>query len=235
MNRDYKKHKSWGMVGLSRVSFSGSRQLFGSDVTNHTGIQLRLRHAAKTRHLGRDWVLGDDLICEIMLSPNQFVDMIANMNVGDGVPCTITWTRQDGSIQFEPEESKLSVIEADRVKCDEEIMHKLKECIDQLNTLIVTHKMPKTVGTETLMRLRNVYAYLDSSESDFLRQQAKKEIESMVTEAKSQVSEFVNNKIFSVGLQSLINSAEITPQLLDKEVDSDEVARITTADNIEST
>lgn len=233
MNRAYKSHKSWGMIGVNRVSFSGEQQLFGSDVTNHTGFQLRIRHACKSRELGRDWTMGDDLICEIVLSPNQFVDMIANMNVGDGVPCTITWTRQDGSIEFEPEESKLSVIEADRLKCDQDIMDKLKDCITQLHGLVENNKMPKIVGSETVTRLRNIYKYLDSAGSDFLRSQAKKEIESMVTEAKSQVSEFVNNKIYSVGLQSLINGDGITPQLLEKESSSDETTRIATTNNIE--
>lgn len=233
MSKEFKTHKSWGMVGLSRVFFSGSQQLFGSDITNHTGIQLRVKHAAKSRELGRDWIMGDDLICEIMLSPNQFADMLANMNVGDGVPCTITWTRQDGSVEFQPEENKLSMIEADRVKSDEDIMNSLKDCINQLATLVNTNKMPKTVGKETLSRLHNVYKYLDSSGSDFLRSQAKKEIENMVTEAKSQVADFVNHKIYSVGLEHLINAKLITPQLLEKEDDINETARITATDNIE--
>ena len=233
MNKEYKSHKSWGMIGVHRVCFSGRQQLFGSDVTNHTGFQLRIRNASKSRDLGRDWIMGEELICEIMLSPNQFVDMIAHMNVGDGVPCTITWTREDGSIEFEPEESKLSVIEADRLKCDQGLLDNLKDCITQLHGLVENSKMPKIVGSETVNRLRNIYEYLESGGSDFLRSQAKKEIESMVTEAKSQVSEFVNNKIFSAGLESLMQSDKITPQLLEKESNDNETARIATTNNIE--
>ena len=39
----------------------------------------------------------------------------------------------------------------------------------------------------------------------------------MVVEAKTQISEYVDTKVYSVGLEHLINGKEITPQLLEAE------------------
>ena len=235
MKNEWKKHKSWGMVGLSRVFYSGSRELFGSDITNHTGIVLTLKHAQKQRELGRDWTLGDDMICRIVLSPNQFAEMVSNMNVGDGVPCTIEYLQGEGYIEFMPEDNKLVKIEVDRMEKDEEMMQRLKDSAKRLDKLIKDKKMPKTVGEEILQELCAVHTYLDASGSDFLRDQAKREIADMVVEAKTQVSDYVNHKIFSVGLEKLMSASDMTPELLDGKENGNETARITTADNFEGT
>lgn len=214
-DRNWKQHESWGMVGLSRVTFAGSRQLFGSDITNHTAILLRIKHAKKSRELGRDWTMGEDLICEIMLSPNQFADLICNMNVGDGVPCTITFTAQDGNIEYQPEDNKLVVIEAERMENDAQMMQQLSNSIMHIQELVSHKKMPKGEGQSIVRELKSLYKYISDGGSDFLRNQAKKEIANMVTEAKSQVSDFINNKIYSVGLETLIDASTVTPELLE--------------------
>lgn len=228
-------HKSWGMIGLARTFCSGPQQLFGSAVTNHTTVRLRIKHAHKKRDLGRDWTFGDDLICEVDMSPNQFADLICNMNVGDGVPCTIRYTQEDGNVEFKPETNKLETIYTDRVETDEKMIDRLYDTIRRLNNLVSTHKMPKGIGEEISRDLAALHKYLSGSGSDFLRKRAREEIESMVVEAKTQVSEYVNNKIYSVGLEKLVSMSEITPQLLEKEENSDETARITAADSFKVT
>lgn len=215
MNGKSESHKSWGMIGLARTFCSGPQQLFGSDVTNCSTVRLRIKHAYKKRDLGRDWTFGDDLICEVDMSPNQFAEMVCNMNVGDGVPCTIRYTQEDGNIEFMPETNKLEKIYTDRAEHDEKMMQSLNDTICQLNNLIVAGKMPKIAGQDILRHLKSLHEYLSASGSDFLRNQARREIEDMVVEAKTQVSEYVNNKIYSIGLENLVSASQITPQLLE--------------------
>ena len=71
MDSEAQRDKSWGVVGFYRIHGSG-RELFGSDVANHDTIRLAIKHAVKHRDLGRDWTMGDDLICEVELSALQF-------------------------------------------------------------------------------------------------------------------------------------------------------------------
>ena len=200
-------HASWGMVGLYHTQ-GGERQLFGSDVSNHNTVILRVKHAKKERSLGRDWTMGTDTICEVELSALQFAELLTNMNVGDGVPCTVRYTRTDGCIQYKPETSKIDVIYEER-----DASSSLHEVKTEIAELIANKKIAKSVGVELLQKLSGALSDLEGSNFEFYRKCATEEINKMVVEAKSQISEYVAAKIYSVGLETLMNGADITPKL----------------------
>ena len=206
------KHKSWGMVGLYRQSGSGT-QLFGSDVTNHNTICLKIKHAIKGREFGRDWTMGDDTICEVELSAVQYAELLTNMNVGDGVPCTIRYTNTDGHIEYKEEKSKIEIIRTERNEKVEKASTNLKEVANDLRNLINNKKIPKTVGSELLHKLSSALSELEGENFAFYKKQAMKEIDNIIVEAKSQISEHINNKIYSVGLETLMKSSEVTPKI----------------------
>ena len=206
------KHKSWGMVGFYH-NFGSGRELFGSDVTNHNTIKLTVKHAAKHRELGRDWTMGDDIICEVELSALQFAELLTNMNMGDGVPCTIKYTKEDGCVDYKSEKSKIEVIQEERNAEIEKASSNLQEVIGELTELISNKKIPKTVGSELLHKLKCATSNLEGNNYEFYKKQAFNEVAKMVVEAKSQISEHINHKIYSVGLEHLIKASEITPLL----------------------
>ena len=206
------KHKSWGMVGFYH-NFGSGRELFGSDVTNHNTIRLTVKHAIKHRELGRDWTMGDDIICEVELSALQFAELLTNMNMGDGVPCTIKYTREDGYVEYKSEKSKIEVIQEERNAEIEKASSNLQEVISELTELINNKKVPKSVGSELLHKLKCATSNLEGSNYEFYKKQAFNEVAKMVVEAKSQISEHINHKIYSVGLEHLINASEVTPLL----------------------
>lgn len=215
------KHKSWGMVGFYH-NFGSGRELFGSDVTNHNTIRLTVKHAIKHRELGRDWTMGDDIICEVELSALQFAELLTNMNMGDGVPCTIKYTREDGYVEYKSEKSKIEVIQEERSEEIDKASSNLQEVISELTELISNKKIPKTVGNELLHKLKCATSNLEGSNYEFYKKQAFNEVAKMVVEAKSQISEHINHKIYSVGLEHLINASEVTP-LLNGTPQNDEV------------
>ena len=215
------KHKSWGMVGFYH-NFGSGRELFGSDVTNHNTIRLTVKHAVKHRELGRDWTMGDDIICEVELSALQFAELLTNMNMGDGVPCTIKYTREDGYVDYKSEKSKIEVIQEERNAEIDKASSNLQEVISELTELISNKKIPKTVGSELLHKLKCATSNLEGSNYEFYKKQAFEEVSKMVVEAKSQISEHINHKICSVGLEHLINASEVTP-LLNGTPQNDEV------------
>lgn len=212
MNSNREKHKSWGMVGFYH-NFGSGRELFGSDVTNHNTIRLTVKHAVKHRELGRDWTMGDDIICEVELSALQFAELLTNMNMGDGVPCTIKYTREDGYVDYKSEKSKIEVIQEERSAEIDEASLNLQEVINELTELISNKKIPKTIGGELLHKLKVATSNLEGSNYEFYKKQAFNEVAQMVVEAKSQISEHINHKIYSVGLEHLINASEVAPML----------------------
>lgn len=212
MKGEREKHKSWGMVGFYH-NFGSGRELFGSDVTNHNTIRLTVKHAVKHRELGRDWTMGDDIICEVELSALQFAELLTNMNMGDGVPCTIKYTREDGCVEYKSEKSKIEVIQEERSAEIDKASSNLQEVISELTELMSNKKISKTVGSELLHKLKCVTSNLEGSNYEFYKKQAFNEVAKMVVEAKSQISEHINHKIYSVGLEHLINASEVTPLL----------------------
>lgn len=220
--REMKKHPSWGMIGFYHTQ-GGERQLFGSDVSNHNTIRLAIKHARKHRELGRDWTMGDDMICEVELSSLQFAELLTNMNVGDGVPCTIRYTNNDGYIKYQEEQSKIDVIYKERDDIVDKASSSLREVEGALRELIDNKKIPKTVGGELLHKLSTALSDLEGNNFEFYKRQATEEIDKMVVEAKSQISEYVAAKIYSVGLETLLNGADIAPKLNgDNKVENEE-------------
>lgn len=205
-------HPSWGMVGFYR-NHGTERQLFGSDVSNHGTVCLKVKHAKKERALGRDWTMGTDIICEVEMSSLQFAELLTNMNVGDGVPCTIRYTQKDGPVTYQEEKSKLAVLYAERDAVVDRASSNLKAARDEIAELVNTKKLSKSVGNELLHKISTALSDLEGDNFEFYKRQAHKEVDRLVVEAKSQISDYVNSKIYSVGLETLMKGADITPKL----------------------
>lgn len=212
MFENVETHPSWGMIGAYHTS-GGARQLFGSDVSNHNTIVIRVKHAQKHRELGRDWTMGTDTICEVELSALQFAEFLTNMNVGDGAPCTVRYTRNDGDIMYQPEKSRVDVILAERDSIVDRASSSLQEVHAELQELVKNKKISKSTGDKLLHKLYTAMSDLEGNNYEFYRKQAEREVSELVVEAKSQISEYVATKIYSVGLETLVNAAEVTPQL----------------------
>lgn len=100
-------HSSWGLLQISRISGSGSQSLFGSSIKHSNTIALRIYKAKKHRSLSRDWYINEGCpYIKIEMSPAQWAEAITSLNIGCGVPCTIT--QKDGQlIKFAEEITKI--------------------------------------------------------------------------------------------------------------------------------
>ena len=200
--KDYKKHKSWGMIGAYRCQ-GDSKSFFQSDVPCNNHICVRIKTAQLHRDLNRDWVMGDSLIVSVKLTPMQWAEMLTNMNCGDGVPCTLEFTEKDGLIDFEPEENRLDLL----LKETDEKVDKGKEYIkavqDKIINLANEKKISKKVAEELLFELKNANSCLGGNSIDFIKKQAKEHIENMTVQAKANIGAYIDHKIYSTGLQEL--------------------------------
>lgn len=213
MNREYKTHDSWGMVGIYH-QHHGGRELFGSDVINHNTICLKIKTAQCSRELGKDWVMGDKTLIEICLSANQFADLLTNANMGDGVPCTIEYAAGKGMIEYKPQKPKLEIIEEERDKLAEKTVSDLESGIVMIKELIANKKLSKSAGEELLSKVGGAYSSLVGGSKEFFKKQAKQEVNDMVTEAKRQVQSYVDNKIYNTGLK-MLQDGFVSPQLIE--------------------
>ena len=210
----YETDKSWGMVGVYR-NYGGNRELFGSDVTNCNTIRLCLKEGQCHRQLGYTHYIGGGLIAEIELSSNQFADLLTNMNVGDGVPCTIKWLKNEGEIPYKSQTPKLDIIHNEIEERVDEAVDSLNKGIEQITALMNNGKLSKKYGEELLKFFQNSYSTLAGKDREFYIHQAKQELDNIVTEAKSQVQDYIDNKICSIGVKAIENGFN-APEFIEK-------------------
>lgn len=203
-------HPSYGMLGFYRQS-GGSRHLFGSSVENHRDtICLRLKRGAVRRDLNQDWYYGGEELFEVRMSYNQFATLITAMNVGDGVPVTIT--RLDGERVEDPPFTDKAEQHL------EEFRHHLDKTNEETRNLInmVMAKFHEKKAftkkeQEEILSTLNHIAMNIGCNADFHLSQFQEQMDKTVTEAKGEVEAFVQNKMLALAQMTVVEEG---PQVL---------------------
>jgi hypothetical protein len=200
------KHPSFGMVGFSRVSIGGSKdhRLFGSPIRNHmSSVMLRIYEGVRYNKYGEDHYFPGKQIIEVELSSAQFAELLTTMNVGSGVPCTIRWKQDEGSI----EEMENEEIEIDRTQTFfQDVMKKFIKSVrrqkDAVDKVLEKKSINKTDREMISSLLRTVVQEIESN-WPFAIDQFNEASERIVNAAKSEVDSFVTGVIQKTGLEQL--------------------------------
>lgn len=196
------RHESWGMIGAYKCE-GECDTFFQSDIPCHNYIKLVIKTAKKQRGLSKDWVHGERIVCEVKLTPNQWVEMLTNMNYCDGVPCTFTYTEKLGSIDFKPEGNRLDLLIQESDQTVDLGKEKLESAIDKIISLVNEKKITRKLADELLPDLEKANSCLFGESLDFVKRQAKEKIENMTVQAKSNIASYIDYKIYSTGLKEL--------------------------------
>ena len=92
-------HESYGMISISRQTGGRELPLFGSEIGSNNTMSIKIEKADVTQNLGTNWYYGHELVCEVLMSPVQYAEMISNPNT-PGIPCTIKYSQQHGQIKY---------------------------------------------------------------------------------------------------------------------------------------
>lgn len=193
-------HESYGMIGVNRKQSNGS-SLFGSSIEHHTVFSLTIRGAEKHRDLNEDRYYGRDELIQVDMSANQFLELMTNMNVGFGVPCTL---RRVGGKAIDdcPEVNQRKVFEREFEETVKESSKKLRNVIDKIGAMFAQKTIKKADQGEVIGMLRSLEMYMNSHIS-FMNSQFNEAMDKTVSECKSEVAAFVESKINAMGLGAL--------------------------------
>lgn len=211
-------HPSYGMVGLSRVSVGGKGMaLYGSAVKHGNAIRLSVQKSIKCHQLSRDWHSATEEIVEIYLSGNQLADMLSCMNVGDGVPCTIS--RLNGkTIPPCPEESPREEMErrvdAHMEKLAGRVTAMERELEEMLGKSGISRKKQEALRHQVLKIKQDV-----GTNMGYMKRTLNEYTDNMLTEAKGEFSAMVDSMIHSRGLEGLRSDGLIALDTDIKEVE----------------
>jgi hypothetical protein len=189
-----KKHESYAMLGFSRITSSPPQPLFGSSIKHSNLIQLTIKSAEKEREFQKDYIRGKENLIQVYMSSTQFAAAITSMNIGDGIPCTLSYVKGD-KFNSETRQFRANPPEIDfKKQAQGEIEEDMNRLATQLSNLSNNAKSIleakgniKAADKETLLKDIAMLIQEVKSNIPFIHQCFQKSIEKTVTEAKGEI------------------------------------------------
>lgn len=193
-------HPAYGLIGASRVSSMPGAVLFGSDVRHQHFMTIKIREASVDRHLSNDWFHGNGAqYIEVAMTFAQWVDFISTPNMGEGVPCTVQWTREDGQKPYITlMETKTDEFNAEMQKDLSESIAFMEEALAQAKTKAQREPIQRAIQTL-------------KSGAPFVAKQFEEHVEDKLSKARIEAEAYVSNMVHRAGIKSL--GGEPTPLL----------------------
>lgn len=202
-------HPSYGSLQIHRTS--GCRRLFDSALQHHGYITLKVVRAEMHDGIGGNGsiMLRGPSIVEVCMSETQFARAITSMNMGSGVPCTIS--RVEGTSIPDP---PVTDIRSEHLRAldhaNEENVARLRDVADTLEKMHAAKARPTLKEVEKMHR--DIMQSLDyyRVNSQFYVEQVAERMEAMIDDAKTEVEAHAVNVVNRLGMEAI---AEKMPSL----------------------
>jgi len=197
-------HPSFGLISWNRTFSNGKKDLFGSSIEHSNSIFLKISQGEVIRNLNKDYYHPSKPFIEIELSPNQFSDFITSPNSGPGIPCTIRYTEKDGYVEGQEISHK-------RKQFENEFSQELKGIasnFEKLENYVTSLTTSSKVKKELQSKIFEVKRIIDDN-IPFIQKSFNEQLDNTITEAKSSVESFVEQKIRQTGLEALKDSINL--------------------------
>lgn len=207
-NETEEQHPAYGLMSIHRVT-GNPGTLFGSPLDYHHGfIEIHVakgtvitRNATgEQRYFGAS--RGDKIV--VRMSNNQFAEMITTLNIGVGIPVTIT--SFDGKPVEEIPQDRDTPLDTLRDSLETELSNKtrtLREAESRLDEILDKKgALNKKDRLEIKTLYKNILQNFESNTS-FAVTLYKETLAKVTTEAKANVDSFVASSLTALGLDAL--------------------------------
>jgi hypothetical protein len=198
-------HPSFGLIHAARSS--GITYLFGSPIKHNGFIEITVDLAEEDYRLHTSWYRPKDHVLTLRMSEAQWATFVSTLNVGTGVPCTLTHSR-DGTLknipQLEGVESWVAERNRDIKKTVERDMEKLRDVHARIKKLQNKRGAPTKAELDEIESLMVQAVENAPSNYKFLAETLSEHTEDLVTGAKAEITAFAtrvamgNNQIEKV-------------------------------------
>lgn len=185
-------HPGFGLISVHRTSAQPGAVLFDSDLRHNSYITVAISTASRKRDLNHDWIHPQQEIVEVAMSEAQWASFVSAMNVGVGVPCTITRTPDEVFVPQVPYQPRLAESMAEVRGAADEAMAKVTEAFE-------TYKEHKTVGN--LRSLEHTIANIPRN-LEWTAETLTKHTENVVQRARADIEAMVVSKAHQLGIEA---------------------------------
>lgn len=204
-------HPSFGMISVSRVS--GRTNLFGSDFEHQNYVVITINDADLHRDLSRDWVFPRKQVIEVAMSEAQWATFVSSFNSG-GVPCTQTWTREQGILPRLPKPKSRTGIFKREIEDD---LVEALSALDDLSAAIAagTSGISKKKQDALNCHIRTARSKLTSA-IPFVVEQFNEHMEEGIEKAKVEIHSYANQLFQRAGVEALAGQSPVDMAIEDK-------------------
>lgn len=208
-------HPSYGVVKIGRYTCTPAQNFFGSSIKHHAGISLSICQAVKYRNLSNDWYHAGTEIIEVNLTAAQLADLLTNMNVGEGVPCTLNHVTQTEELRAEYPDTMVPYCPETtmRQQFEEEFKKDMGNIANGIADLV---KAASDLQSKPNITKADRKAFVDIAEGircklanclPFIQGQFNEALDKVLSEAKADLESFTDQLAHSLG------SAELAKQI----------------------
>lgn len=202
-----KQHPSYGMLQLTRSSLGGSgTALFGSSIMHNDVIRLTITNGYMEQEDGQNRYYAKNgrrnCIVEVDMSYTQFAEVITSLNMGDGVPVTIT-NIGGQPVPRCPYENKQKLMRKEVENVADGIAQKLNQQAAEVKQLLDEKRVLSKSDREWIVDVLKSAGRKLSSDLPFLNELFQEQMDKTVTEAKGEFESYLQNKMNSIALEAL--------------------------------
>lgn len=197
------EHPSWGVIQVSRVS--GQKQLLGSNLKHQHFVTLNIGRGKKyIGDSGEERIHGGmrgELI-EVALSEAQWAQLLSSMNMGSGVPCTLTYINKERMPECPEDDVRERfhrTVQADVAGFANNLNKLQREIAARFEDPKALTKVEKK---EILSKLDSVLTELQSN-MPFVLEMFEEKLEQQVAAAKTDIDSFLAYKAQLLGMKDL--------------------------------
>lgn len=199
------RHPAFAQIVASRVS--GQTVLYGSDFVHKNYITITLTASELNRTLSNDWHFGRKQIIELAMSEAQWSSFVSSMNIGSGVPCTLTWQEGKGVIPGLPmPEARANQFGKEFQEDFDEAIQALKEALEEVDMLGLSKAKADRMKARIITAHRKI-----SDAAPFVANQFGEHMEKELERAKVEIHGYATSLFQRAGIAALTDGTGHSP------------------------
>jgi hypothetical protein len=152
------------------------------------------------------------------MSPSQFAEAITSLNIGDGIPVTISMINENGKLKRIPPppfKDERDIYDREFKEDVKNVMKDTSDLITEVKNMASEKTISKKALNVVIKKLEQIQRNIESN-MPFVAKSFNEFLGKAVSSAKIEFDSFVDNKITQTGLQALQNQAPKSQLLEDR-------------------
>lgn len=193
-------HESFGQVQFIRTT--GRANFYGSELEQDHYITLEVHGSEIHRELTQDRYYNRERVLRLRMSSGQFSELITNMNMGSGIPCTLEYILNKKIEPLPKQENRKEFVHRKFEDGMKIFGDSIRERQNKAKELVKKKTLSKDEMHQLQMHIEWLSAEVENN-IPFFAKCFQETMDDVVFEAKTEIENAIQHKINTLGLNAL--------------------------------